>query len=263
MKKGICLGCLPGNLTEENRFKLAKDAGFDGVELHGADDDDTVKRQKDLADKAGVEIPSIMGHLHWQFPLSSPDPEVRKKCFDGFATSLRHAAMVGADTVLCVPAVVSPDVTYEEAYERSQAEIRELAKVAEEHRVALAIENVWNKFLLSPLEFARYIDEVGSPFVKAYFDCGNICLYGYPQQWIRTLGGRLAKMHVKGFSGYPNVGFPQTLKSDVPWAACREAWQALGYDDYLIVEIGARPDDPEQSIREYSQELDAIIAGEL
>ena len=263
MKKGICFGCLPGHLSEQDRLKLAKDAGFDGIEFHGTDNDDEVTRLKDLADAAGIETPSIMGHLHWQFPLSSPDPEERRKCADAFATSLRHAKMIGADTVLCVPAVVNDDVTYEEAYERSQAEIRELAKVAEEHQVALAIENVWNKFLLSPIEFARYVDEIGSPYVKAYFDCGNICLYGYPQQWIRTLGDRIAKMHVKGFSAFPDVGFPQTLRSDVPYDECRKAWLDTGYDDYLIVEIGAWKDDAEESIRVYSQELDAIIAGEM
>jgi hexulose-6-phosphate isomerase len=155
-------------------------------------------------------------------------------------------------------------VTYEQAYERSQREIRELAKVAEEYRVVLALENVWNKFLLSPIEFVRYIDEIGSPFVKAYFDCGNICLYGFPQQWIRTIGsGRMDKIHVKGFTNYPHVGFPQTLLSDVPWAACREAWLEIGYDDYLTVEIGARKDDPVQSVRDYGAELSRIIVGEV
>lgn len=264
MRKGICFGCLPGTLSEAERFKLARDAGFDGVELPGTDTEEETLRLKELADQAGVGTPSIMGHLHWQYPLSSPDPDVRKRCADGFAASLHHAARIGADTVLCVPAVVTPEVCYEEAYERSQEEIRNLAAVAEACRVNLAIENVWNKFLLSPVEFRNYVDEIDSPYVKAYFDCGNICLYGFPQQWIRTLGAdRIAKMHIKGFTGYPDVGFPQTLMSDVPWAECRKAWLAVGYDDYLTVEIGARGDDPVESIHDYSRELDRILAGEV
>ncbi len=264
MKKGICLGCLPGGSAEE-KFRLAKDAGYDGVEIGSVKTDDEVLKLKELADKAGVEIPSIMGGSHWQFPLSSPDPEVRKKCSDSFKTDLRHAAMIGAKTVLCVPAVVTPEVTYEQAYERSQAEIREIAKVAEEYQVALSIENVWNKFLLSPMEFVRYIDEIGSPFVKAYFDCGNICLYGFPQQWIRTIGSaRMDKIHVKGFTFKDRkADFPPTLISDVPWKACREAWLEIGYDDYLTVEIGPRKEDPVQSVRDYSAELSRIIAGEV
>ena len=262
MKKGIYMGCLPGD-TPEAKLQLAKDAGFDGVELSSTDSDETVQELKKITDAVGLETPSIMGGGHWSHPLSSPDPEVRKVCNETIKQDLRHAKTIGADTVLLVPAVVNDDISYEEAWKRSLAEVKDIAVVAEEQEVFVGVENVWNKFLLSPIEFKSYVEQVGSPYVQAYFDCGNIVLYGYPQQWIRTLGGMIKKFHVKGFSAYPNVGFPQTLESDIPWKACRDSWLEIGYDDYLTVEIGAQKDDPEGSIRMYAEQLDKIIAGEL
>ncbi len=260
MKKGICQGCLPGD-TAAAKFKLAKEAGFDGVEIHAVDDEKAVLDLKKLADEHGLEIPSIMGGPHWSHPLSSPDPIVRKHCSDSFTKTLHHARLIGADTVLLVPGVVTDDVPYEDAWDRSLDEVRALAGIAEKQEVFLAIENVWSKFLLSPIETVRFLDEVGSPFVKAYFDCGNIVSYGYPQHWICSLGDRIVKIHVKGFTQFPNVAFPNSLDSDVPWAECRAAWQQIGYDDYLTVEIGSDPKDAEGSIHLYAQQLDRIIAG--
>jgi len=262
MKKGICAGCLPGD-TLEAKLKLAKDAGFDGVEPGSTDSDQVAEEFKKAADNAGLEIASIMGGKHWSDPLSSPDPNVRKVCNETIKRDLRHAAMFGANAVLLVPGVVNDDITYEQAWERSLAEVKDIATVAEELKVYVAVENVWNKFLLSPIEFKQYLAEADSPYVKAYFDCGNICFYGYPQHWLRTLGDLVVKIHVKGFNNYPNVAFTKSLKSDVPWKPIREALTDIGYEDYLTVEIGADPADPEGSIRGYSDELDKIIAGEL
>ena len=262
MKKGICMGCLPGE-TVDDKFKLAKKTGFDGVELPGNGSGEDVAAWKSAADAAGLETPSIMGGLHWSHPLSSPDPDVRSECNESIKTNLRQAKTIGAAAVLLVPAVVNAEATYEEAWERSIAEVKDIAPVAEETGVVLALENVWNKFLLSPIEFKQYVNEAGSEMVQAYFDCGNIMAYGFPEQWIRSLGDQIFKIHVKGFTNYPNLAFPKSLDSDVPWAACREAWLEIGYDDYLTVEIGPDPDDPEGSIQTYSEQLDKIIAGEL
>jgi len=262
MKKGICMGCLPGE-SAQVKLQLAKDSGFDGVEFHSNDDIDTVLEWKKLADEIGLEVPSIMGGKHWSHPLSSSDPETRKVCNESIKQDLRHAKRIGASAVLLVPAVVNEETTYEEAWERSFAEVKDIAPVAEEEGILLALENVWNKFLLSPMEFKNYVSEVNSPFVKAYFDCGNIMAYGYPQHWIRSLGDQILKIHVKGFTAYPNLGFPRSLDSDVPWKECREAWMEIGYDDYLTVEIGGDKEDPEGSIRMFSEQLDKIIAGEL
>lgn len=200
-----------------------------------------------------------MGGLHWQFPLSSPNAEDHAKCAAAFKQSLHHAKLIGASTVLCVPAVVNEDVTYEEAWERSQAELAELARFAEELKVVLALENVWNKFLLSPLEFARYVDEFKSDYVKAYFDCGNILMYGYPHQWIRTLGARIQKVHVKDFL-VAKRNFVYLLQGNVPWQKCRDALRDIGYDDYLTAEMPPYVQLAEQTVYDTARHLDCIIA---
>ncbi len=259
MKKGICLGCVPG-ASLEDRFKLAKDAGFQGVEIWTVDTDDESKNMKALADKYGLEIPSIMNSAHWQYPLSSPDPEVRKKSVEGMMKSLKSAKIVGADTVLLVPAVVNPEVCYEDAYERSQKEIKELAKVAEELKVYIAIENVWNNFLLSPIEFGRYIDEIGSEFVAAYFDVGNILLYGFPQHWIKSLGSKIKKVHVKGFKVGQKI-FTYLLDSDVNWKAVMKSLDDIGYDNYIIAEMGPYASYGDQAVYDISGQMDRIFSG--
>ena len=138
---------------------------------------------------------------HWRLPLSSSDPEVVTRSVQGMETSMRNAALWGADTVLLVPAVVDADTPYRDAYERSQRVIRErLLPMARDLKVVIAVEEVWNKFLLSPLEFARYVDEFDSPWLKAYFDVGNVVLFAFPQDWIRTLGPRIVKLHLKDFN---------------------------------------------------------------
>jgi len=259
MKKGICLGSVPGE-TPEAKFKLAKEAGFDGVEINTLSTPEERRRYKEIANLVGIEIPSIMNSRHWAKPLSDPDPEVRRESVQGVIDSIETAVVVGADTVLLVPAVVNERVTYEEAYGRSQAEIQELAKVAEEKRIFIAIENVWNKFLLSPIEFARYIDEFESDYVVAYFDVGNIVFYGYPQHWIRTLGKRIKKVHVKGFDANKRI-FTYLYEGTMDWKAVRKAFEDVGYDDYLTAELPINRDDPEGTVRKISKDLDRIIAG--
>ena len=256
MKKGICFGSLPGNAEE--KFRLAKDAGYDGVEINTVDTDEESKKLKAIADSVGLEIPSIMNSAHWQFPLSDPDPAVREKSVDGMKKSLASASIVGADTVLLVPGVVNENVCYEDAYETSQKEIKKLAEIAEERKVSIAIENVWNKFLLSPIEFARYIDEIGSEYVAAYFDVGNILLYGFPQQWIRTLGTKIKKVHVKGFKVGPK-SFTYLLDSDVNWVEVMKAFKDVGYDGYITAELPTYKSFPEQMVYDTSAHLDKIF----
>jgi len=259
MKKGICIGSLPGKLSLEERFQLAKDAGFDGIEINTVNTDEESKKLKSIADSVGLEIPSIMNSAHWQFPLSSPDPEVREKSVDGMMKSLASASIAGADTVLLVPGVVNQDVCYEDAYTTSQKEVRELAKTAEERKVFIAIENVWNKFLLSPIEFARYVDEIDSEYVAAYFDVGNILLYGFPQHWIRTLGSRIKKIHVKGFKVGPK-SFTYLLDSDINWVEVMKAVRDVGYDNYVTAEMPPYSSMPEQMVYDTSAHLDKIFA---
>src|SRR5207248_8341494 len=157
-------------------------------------DERTAEEMKAAADRAGIRIDSVMNMDHWDYPLSSSDPAVVEKSLSGMRTSLQNAQLCGSDVVLLVPAVVNPQTSYRDAWTRSQAQIRKLIPLAGQLKVVIAIEEVWNRFLLSPLEMVRYIDEFHSPWVKAWFDVGNVVLYGYPQDWIRTLGKRIVKV---------------------------------------------------------------------
>ncbi len=191
---------LPENIPIPDRFQMAKDAGFERIECPTTPNQADAEAMKAASEKFGLPIHSVMNSDHWKYPFSSPDPAIVEKSLEGARTSIRNAHFWGARTVLLVPAVVNAQTTYREAYERSQPAIRKLLPLAEELNVTLAIEEVWNKFLLSPLEFARYIDEFKSPRIRAYFDVGNVVLYGYPQDWIGTLGKRIIKLHIKDFS---------------------------------------------------------------
>jgi hexulose-6-phosphate isomerase len=199
--KSTLISMLPRELSYVARFALARDAGFEAIEMRTIVKDEEAAEIREASKKTGLKIHSVMNVEHWAAPLSSADPAVVKRSVEGMETSLRNAALWGADAVLLVPAVVDQSTSYRDAYTRSQRVIKEqLLPRAAEHKVIIAVEEVWNKFLLSPIEFARYVDEFNSPWVRAYFDVGNVVLYGFPQDWIRTLGSRIVKLHVKDFT---------------------------------------------------------------
>src|SRR5437773_1454310 len=194
-------GRVQGVLPYLDRFALARDAGFDAIEMQTISRNEEAAEIREASAKTGLRIHSVMNADHWRFPLSSSDADVVNRSVQGMETSLRNAALWGADTVLLVPAVVDAGTSYRDAWTRSQRVIRErLLPVARDKKVVIAVEEVWNKFLLSPLEFARYVDDFESPWVRAYFDVGNVVLYAFPQDWIRTLGSRIAKIHLKDFT---------------------------------------------------------------
>ncbi len=206
---------LPESASTPERFQMARDAGFERIECPTTPDEPQAEAMKRAAEKAGINIHSVMNMDHWKYPLSSPDPEVVEKSLAGARTSLRNAHLWGANTVLIVPAVVDAHTSYRDAYTRSQANIRKLLPLAEELRVIIALEEVWNKFLLSPTEFANYIDQFGTPWVRAYFDVGNVKLYGYPEDWIRTLGQRIVKLHIKDLKHLKSAGSQEMVSHTV------------------------------------------------
>ena len=235
LRKALQFNMLPRNLSNADKFKLAKECGFEGIEGSPMEDLESAQQLGKLALQAGVPIHSIV-YGGWDAPFSDPDPKVIEEGLAGMEKALRSAKALGADTVLLVPAIVNENVGYADAYKRSQEHVRKLLPLAEQLGVVIAVENVWNKFLLSPLEFARYVDEFDSPWLKAYFDVGNVIIYGYSQDWIRTLGKRIVKIHLKDFKrkGYQ---WTNLLDGDVNWKQVRRALDEVGYDGFLTPEL--------------------------
>ena len=259
IKKGLVFDMLPEKLSYGDRFKLARDVGFEVVQVPTEPDAGKAEEIKKAADSAGIHIDSVMNMDHWKYPLSSSDHSVVEKSLAGMRTSLHNAKLWGADTVLLVPAVVDAKTSYHHAWQRSQREIRTLIPLAAELKVIIAIEEVWNKFLLSPLEMAKYINEFQSPWVKAWFDVGNVVLYGYPQDWIHTLGTRIVKVHLKDFKrkedGYAWVNLGD---GDVDWGAVRQAFADVGYSGSVITELEG---GDESYLRDVSGRIDRLLLG--
>ena len=265
IRKGACIGVLGGKdnkLTVMQKFEIAKKAGFEGVEPNTINSADELKEYREAAEKTGLKITSIMNSDHWRYPLTDNDPEVVKKCIEGLKTSMHNARDLGTDCVLLVPGVVGADVRYADVYKRSQEQIKKLLPLAKELKVIIGIENVGNRFLLSPLEMARYVDEFKSPWVKAYFDIGNVVSNGYPQDWIRTLGKRLTRLHVKRFE--PGTDHPKFDPKDrrtmgVDWPDVSKAITEVAYSGWFTVEV--RGGD-EAYVKEVSARMDKILAGQ-
>ena len=258
---------LPTKISIMEQFQLAKDCGFERIECPTTRDQGDAEKMKAASEKTGLPIHSVMNMDHWQYPFSSADPAVVEKSLDGARVSIRNAHLWGASTVLLVPAVVNAQTTYKEAYERSQVVIRKLIPLADELNITLALEEVWNKFLLSPLEFARYIDEYDSPRIRAYFDVGNVVLYGYPQDWIRVLGKRIVKLHIKDFSFTREPGTDKSVaawvplgEGDIDWKAVYEALQDIGYQGTATLEL-----DPGEAayLKEMRKRFGLILTGEM
>lgn len=257
MKKGICIGSLPeGSYLE--KFRLAKEAGFDGIEPVTIETDEELQKVKKASEETGIEIPSIMNANHWQFPFSSNTDEDIEKAVSGMRSSLKCAEFLGADTVLLVPGVVNEEINYEKAMENSIRNINKIIPEYETKKIFIGIEEVWNKFLLSPIEFKEYIDNFNSKVVAAYFDVGNILLYGYPEQWIKSLGERIKKVHLKDFK-LEAKSFVYLHQGDVQWKAVRKALKEIGYDDYLTAELPVDKDDPKGRVFQISKDMDKII----
>jgi L-ribulose-5-phosphate 3-epimerase len=258
---------LPESASIADRFQMARDAGFERIECPTTPDQQQAESMKNAAEKAGLKIHSVMNMDHWKYPLSSPDPAVVQKSVDGVKTSLHNAHLWGADTVLVVPAVVDANTSYRDAYSRSQKNIRTLIPLAEQLRVILAIEEVWNKFLLSPIEFAHYIDEFQSPWVRAYFDVGNVVLYGYPQDWIRTLGSHIVKLHIKDFYFREDPATEKRLaawvplgEGDIDWKAIYLALEQIGFHGTATVEL---PGGDAAYLKEVCRRLNLILTGNM
>ena len=195
-------------------------------------------------DASGLAIAGVIDSVHWGKPLSSNDPKVREQGFNGLKLALQESGELGCERLLLVPAVVNKDISYADAYTRSQELIKQAVPFAEKAKCRIAIENVWNQFLLSPIEAARYVDEIGSTWVGWHFDIGNIVTFGWPEQWIRILGPRVLNLHIKEYSRKKRdaeglwKGFNAELgEGDVEWPAVMRALDDIGYQGWGILEV--------------------------
>jgi hexulose-6-phosphate isomerase len=263
LKKAVYVSMLPKELGYFDKFKLAVDVGFQGIEIGTISDPGVAAEIKEAAAKAGLKIHGVMNADHWRYPLSSADPEAVNKSVAGMETSLRNAKLWGAEVVLLVPGVVNADTGYKDAWTRSQKVIKErILPLAQELKVVIGMEEVWNKFLISPIEMARYVDEFNSPWVKAYLDVGNMLFYGFPQDWIRTLGPRICRVHVKDFKldrkeskySWTNLG-----EGDVDWPAVRAALAEVKYEGWVTTEISG---GDAVYLKDVVARLDRIFAGQ-
>lgn len=265
MKKGINIWSFPQGSVKDS-LTLAKDAGFEGVELAiGGEGELTlttsesdIKKVKDIADDLGMSLYSLSCGLCWDYRLSDDDPMMRQKAKDMIKKQLETAKILGADTILVVPGVVNAEfampekkVRYDVCYDRALEGINELKGYAEELKVNIALENVWNKFLLSPMEMRDFIDKVDSEYVGSYFDVGNTLYCGYPEDWVRILGKRIKKVHFKDYRVQAGGlhGFVDLLAGDVDYPEVMKAFNEIGYNDWVSAEM----------IPNYKHHTEAII----
>lgn len=270
MLKGINQWCFPANTPIEEVYQYSAEAGFETVELYveeegiGLDLKTSEKealKYKQQAEELGLQLRSIASAYFWNNCLASPDANVRQKGIDFAKKMMELAKVMGADTILVVPGIVTQDMPYDEVYKRSQETLAQLIPFAKEYEIKIGIENVWNRFLLSPLEMARYIDELESQWIGCYFDVGNILQYGYPEQWIRILNDRIVKVHVKDYrigvgTGH---GFVPLLSGDVAWKRVMQALKLVGYNDTLIAEVPPYPLSTKASITDLSNQMQVLI----
>ncbi|MBA4147288.1 MAG: sugar phosphate isomerase/epimerase [Verrucomicrobia bacterium] len=265
LKKAIMFATVgfPGSVSE--KFKAIKEAGFSGIEPMSHMDSDEVLKARDVYK---LELPSVCCGTHWKENLASPNPSERDRGVEGLKHALRDASKYGSTSVLLVPCVVTKDISYADAWARSQAEIRKAIPLAEKLGIYIAIENVWNNFLLSPLEMARYVDDFKSPIVGVHFDIGNIYRYGWPEHWISILGRRILKIHLKEFSvekmnkeGLRNGFQVEYLEGSNNWPTIMRALDEIGYTGWAIAEPAyANPATDEAGLKNISERMDKIFA---
>jgi hexulose-6-phosphate isomerase len=273
LKKGVNIGCFPSRTPIREAMRKAKLAGFQGIELQFAGEGevglnstpDDMRRLAEEAQRIGIEIAGVVGQ-GWNPSLTADDPAVREQCKTLFRKCLQLTAALGTDSVLVVPGSLRARTgparmvpRYETAWERATQGIRELIPEAEKNKVCLSIENVWNNFLLSPLEMRSFIDQFNSPWVRAHLDLGNMLLYGYAQDWVLTLGPRIKRVHVKDFNG-SRYAFVNLLEGDLDWPAAMAALREVGFRGHLIAELSPHPAAPDLLLDNTSKAMDYILA---
>ncbi|HZK81340.1 MAG TPA: sugar phosphate isomerase/epimerase family protein [Humisphaera sp.] len=264
IKKAVMYGMIGAGKTVLEKFELLKEAGFDGVEM----DSPTklsVEEIKAAGEKTGILIEGEVDSRHWGATLSHNSPKVRAEGLAALETALRDCKALGGTSVLLVPGVVDQSVAYDDCWKRSQEQIRKAIPLARELGVKIAIENVWNHFIMSPLEAARYVDEFEAPdAVGWHLDLGNLIVYGWPEQWVRILNKRIVKLHIKEYSRKraDNEGLwkgfgVELMEGDNNWPAIVKALDEVGYNTWACAEVGGGGLD---RLKFISQKMDKILS---
>jgi L-ribulose-5-phosphate 3-epimerase len=245
------------------KLRAMKEAGFEGVEPLGA-----MNREEMIAAlrETGLQAASVCCHIHWVKPLSAPDAATRKLGFDGLIHSLQDAKAYGAGSVLLVPGVARNGVTYQECWDRSIAEIRRAIPVARDLGVKIAIENVGNDFILQPKQAVDYLDAINSEWVGWHFDIGNAGRHGPAEDWIKALGKRVVRIHIKDYSAKPpeagarSSARPKLLDGDTNWPAVMRALDGAGYSGWAITEQPGNQTATVAEARDLTARMDRIFA---
>lgn len=277
MKKGFSMFSYGEDIDLAEKFTLIKKAGYDGVEpvmgntgyLTCNSTEKQILEIAKIAEETGLQIPSVGVWSLWENNLVSDRNEVRGKAKDIIRRQIEAASILGADTILVVPGYVGCDfvtnpehIRYDIAYERCVEALNELAPYAEAAKIQIGIENVWNRFLLSPIEVRRLLDSIDSQYVGMYFDVGNVMYIGYPEDWIKILGSYIKKVHVCDFRRSQSgiEAFVDLLAGDVDYPAVMQALQEIGYDDYLTLEMLPNYKQfPDASMYSNKKSLDFIV----
>jgi hexulose-6-phosphate isomerase len=275
MIKGISYWSIGAQVPMEEAMKQARDAGFGAIELAFAIEGElspssprvTCDRLRNAAEKIGIEVQSVASGMSWAVSPTHNDPEIRKRSIALHTDALQRAAWLGVDAMLFVPGAVKipwntdyKPVPYENAMVWAKEAVQKLAETAEKLNIDLCVENVWNGLFYSPIEFASFIDSIGSPRVGVYFDVGNVLGYHqHPPHWIRLLGKRIRRVHIKDFKNSVGTlaGFCDLLEGDVPFAESMKALREIGYDKTLIAEM--MPPAP-GLLERTSKAMDKILA---
>jgi len=262
LRKAIMGGTLGLKGTLIEKYKAAKEAGYEGVEPAGGMNQQEVI---DALGQSGLQAASVCCHTHWKQTLTHPDEKIREEGLQGVLQTLRDAKAYGAESILVVPGTVGDDVTYQQAWDRSIAQIKKAVPLAKELGVKISIENVWNNFILSPIAAVKFLDEIGDPIVGWHFDIGNVLRYGWPEHWIPVLGKRINRIHVKEYSTkkMKDEGVWKGFDCDLTegtnnWPAIMKALDSIGYTGWAISEQrgGINPN----GLRMLVERMDKIFA---
>jgi hexulose-6-phosphate isomerase len=268
LRKAVMYGMIGAGKTIEDKFQVLKDTGFAGVEM----DSPTSLNMDEILfaqSKTGIKVHGLVDSKHWQMYLNASDQKVQDAGVEALQTCLRDAKTLGCTSILLVPGLVKEGMPYDDCWTLTQKNIRKVLPLAKECGVKVAIENVWNNFIMSPMEAARYVDEFNDPMVAWHFDIGNVINYGWPDQWARILGKRIAKLHIKDFSRKIRneqglwKGFDVELgEGDAGWAAVMKALDEVGYStapggNWATAEVSG---GDEKRLKTVSEQMDKLFA---